>query len=90
MDALAQVPVVSQRCTVMHLTDVLLLLCHLDFTAPTEMTLERGEKLEHMEDKAEALENQANMFSRNATKVKVSVKLTSVRAGSSREMAAAG
>ena len=34
------------------------------------MSLERGEKLEHMEEKAENLENHASMFQRNATKVK--------------------
>jgi hypothetical protein len=35
-----------------------------------EMTLERGEKLENMEEKAEDLENHANLFQKNATKVK--------------------
>lgn len=34
------------------------------------MTLDRGEKLENLEEKSEVLENQANLFQRNATKVK--------------------
>ncbi len=39
-----------------------------------EMTLERGEKLEHMEEKAESLESHASMFQKNATKVKRMVR----------------
>lgn len=35
-----------------------------------ELTLERGEKLENMEEKAGELESHANMFQKNATKVK--------------------
>ncbi len=42
-----------------------------------EMTLERGEKLEHMEEKAENLESHASMFQKNATKVKRMVSRSS-------------
>ena len=35
-----------------------------------ELSLERGERLENMEEKAENLENHASQFSKNSTKVK--------------------